>query len=433
MSLRQVCLEFEFVDDDSGGKLVASGNVISVLLSGLAEGDLDSAAQLYEESGDSLGAELMTELETASTITRDNMARMFEMARDFGRAALAHEHCRRPAQAAAMYERCLDFDNAGRCHLQAGDALAAARAMEKASKLDQALELYERAGAQEAKADCLARNGMAREAAQLYARLGNRRGEAEALRLVPADSAHGLASVRRLAELMDGAQRLDLAARALLDGMRLSPVIRDDRGACLQLISLFQRQGILDQAERVRAHLARLGGEAAPPSAPAAAPPAAPKQAPAPGVDLGLGPPPSDGYEQLKAIPIFAELSLGDMKDLFRISREASWAEGQPIIGAGVEPPGLTVILEGEVRVTAVDDPSRTLNTLGPGAYIGEISLIRHGPTSANVVARQPVRALTISPERFEQFLFGHEAAALRIYRLFASNLADRVIKLSSR
>lgn len=425
MGLRQVCLEFEFVDDDSGGKLVASGNVVSVLLGALAEGDVDSAAQLYEESGEGLGAELMAELQTASSTTRDNLARMFERARDFPRAAIAHEHCRRWKEAAAMYERALDFANAGRCHLQAGDALAAARALEKAGQVGQALELYAKAGAQEAKADCLARNGMAHEAAELYAKLGNKRGEAEALRLVPPDSQHWLASTRRLAELMEGAGRLDLATRVLLDAMRVSAIARDDQAACLQLLRLFGRQGIADQAERVRAHLARLGAAPQPEAqAPAAAPGA---------VDLGLGPPPADGYEMLKAIPIFAELSFADMKDLFRVSREASWNEGQAIIGAGVEPPGLTVILEGEVVVTAVDDPKRTLNTLGPGAYVGEISLIRRGPTTANVVARTPVRALTISPERFEQFLFGHEAAALRIYRLFANNLADRVVTLSSK
>jgi len=51
---------------------------------------------------------------------------------------------------------------------------------------------------------------------------------------------------------------------------------------------------------------------------------------------------------------------------------------------------------------------------------------------SAHVRARTAVRALRISRAAFEHYLDTHEAAALRIYRLFTQNLAERVRALSA-
>ncbi len=75
---------------------------------------------------------------------------------------------------------------------------------------------------------------------------------------------------------------------------------------------------------------------------------------------------------------------------------------------------------------------ARLLNTLGVGGYVGEISLLLDGPTSARVTARSAVKALFISREAFTQYLFNTPAAAAKIYRLFSNNLAERVRALSA-
>jgi CRP-like cAMP-binding protein len=137
-------------------------------------------------------------------------------------------------------------------------------------------------------------------------------------------------------------------------------------------------------------------------------------------------------YELLKAIPIFAELSIDDMKDLYRVAQETPFAPGAALVELDVEPPGLMVLVEGKAEVFAGAGPqARKLNELATGDYLGEISLIQGGRTSARVVATTPVRALTISRDHFEHYLYAHESAAMRIFRLFAKNLAERVRALS--
>ncbi|MFP2934849.1 cyclic nucleotide-binding domain-containing protein, partial [Pyxidicoccus sp. 3LG] len=144
-------------------------------------------------------------------------------------------------------------------------------------------------------------------------------------------------------------------------------------------------------------------------------------------------PVPPDGYEYLKAISIFGELPMEDMKDLFRMAQQVLIPQDTTVLEKGARGTGLLVLLDGTVDVySGPGMDARLLNTLGPGAFLGEISLILDGSTSAHVRARTAVRALRVTRVDFQHYLDTHEAAALRIYRLFTQNLAERVRALSA-
>ena len=121
------------------------------------------------------------------------------------------------------------------------------------------------------------------------------------------------------------------------------------------------------------------------------------------------------------------------MKDLYRLTTEVSFGPGEVMIEQGSDGRGLFVVVEGKLDILLVQPVAKKLNTLGPGAYVGEVSLLGRSKTSAQVAAVGDVRALHIPPEQFEHFLAAKPAAALRVYRLFAENLAERVRALSSR
>jgi CRP-like cAMP-binding protein len=143
--------------------------------------------------------------------------------------------------------------------------------------------------------------------------------------------------------------------------------------------------------------------------------------------------PGGDAYGFLKALPMFADLSLEDMRSLFRVCSQHGFGPGMDLIEPGQPGRGLFVIVDGQVEVFGGSGPdARLLNTLGVGGYVGEISLLLDGPTSARVTARTPVKALFISREAFKQYVFNTPTAAMRIYRLFSSNLAERVRTLSA-
>ena len=123
------------------------------------------------------------------------------------------------------------------------------------------------------------------------------------------------------------------------------------------------------------------------------------------------------------------------MKDLYRLTTEVSFAAGDTILESGEDGRGLYVVLRGKLDILAVGPTGATkkLNTLGPGAYVGEVSLLGKSKVSARVSALERVEALHIPPDQFEHFLAARPGAALRVYRLFAENLADRVRALSNR
>ncbi|MFP2963092.1 cyclic nucleotide-binding domain-containing protein, partial [Myxococcus sp. 1LA] len=275
-----------------------------------------------------------------------------------------------------------------------------ASAFERGGALERALSLYESLQAREAMARCLTRLRRPLEAAAMYRELGNTHAELEALRAVSPDIAVARReAVLRMSALLD-AQGDSWRALVLLADALQAPELQGD---------------IALQAEHTRLlrHLNLNGGPAV---EPARAPPS-----------------PPDGYEYLKAIPLFGELSLGDMKDLYQVAQPVQFAQGSTVLEKGAPGSGLLVLLEGTVDVLGGAAPgARLLNTLGPGAFIGEVSLILDGETSAQVRASTAVRALRVTRVDFQHYLDTHEAAALRILRLFTQKLAERVRALSA-
>ncbi|MBI5545480.1 MAG: cyclic nucleotide-binding domain-containing protein, partial [Deltaproteobacteria bacterium] len=88
----------------------------------------------------------------------------------------------------------------------------------------------------------------------------------------------------------------------------------------------------------------------------------------------------------------------------------------------------------GTVQVLRVDGAKVVpLASLQQGQYVGELSLVDEAPTSARVVAQSGVRGMFISRLRFQQYLYTHEAAALRIYTLFTKTLAERLRQANKR
>jgi tetratricopeptide (TPR) repeat protein len=420
-------VEFDFVEDSDGGRFVATSMSTGAVMSLLAKGDMAGACQVFEEVGAALADDLIREMRSASTQTRSLLAEMFTHARDFGAAARVLEMDNNWQAAAAMWERAGDHQAAARAHSRSGNSSQAAAAFERSGQLDVALNLYEQSGDEEGRAEILARQGRYAEAAQVYAHVGNLRGEVEMLRLVPNGDPARLWSAKRLTFLLEKY------------GYK-SPPAQADPEVPYTLLRLLQELGRHENANRVQAFIESQKG--AKPPQPQGHQPEATAEIPEGAINPfgalkdASGDDPSSGgdaaYGYLKAIPIFAELDLADMRSLYRICEELLFEPRATIIEQGMSSPGLAVIVEGEVEVRVVSgDTEKRVNSLGPGATLGEISLVRDAPTSARVIATSEVRALTIPRDRFQRFLYNHESAALRIYRLFTQNLADRVAELT--
>ncbi len=480
-------VEFDFVGDENQGNFVATGKVVPMLTQLLAAGNVEGAMRLYEGSNASVAAELLAQASSLSSVSQKHLGQMFLMARDFGSAAKVFEQGRRFGDAAQMHEKAGDFAAAARCYEKEGDLPHAAAALERSGQIDAALALYQRSQNFEAMAECLARQKRFFDAALVYQRLNNVRGEVEMLRLVPVTDPKRIEAVKRLGDLLERHGHLAPAAQLLVETLQQVQQASGDRELLASLIRRLEAMGKHEHANQVRSFAQKQltsGSVAAPPkpnvpAAPAAAAAVAVAAAPAkksgsgdpfdnfvdpfggavgPAAAAAPAPAPTpipadpfdsfadpfqggaqarannDAYSYLKAIPIFGELALADMKDLYRICEGAAWQSGATVIEQGVQGKGLVVILAGSVQVLRVDGAKTLpLATLSAGSYVGEISLVDDAPTSARVAAQGEVKALFISRARFEQYLYTHEAAALKIYTLFTKTLAERLRQANKR
>ncbi|MBL9037368.1 MAG: tetratricopeptide repeat protein [Archangium sp.] len=415
-------MDFDFIEGSDGGQFVLVGGPLVQLRQLLAKGDIEVAVKTYEDTGGAARDGLLAEASTASFETKRGIAQLFRRARDFAAAARAFQFARLETEAATDFEQAGEFLEAAACWNKAGEVLKAAAAYERAGKIDEALELYRKGGATERAAECLARGGRYLEAAQAFRTLKNTHAEVETLRAGLNAEPTNVELAARLAELMVHHGRKDHAAQLLVDTAKRSPAAKDHPRFLTLLAAALDFMGNAPAAANVRARLQALPKDA---SAPAVA-----EAPPAPATAPELGP---DAYGFLKALPMFANLALPDMKALYRLCTLHTFSAGQHVIETGHAGRGLFVIVDGQVEVYAGPDASsRLLNTLGVGGYVGEISLVQDGPTSARVTARTPVKALFISRESFLEYIYGFPAAALRIYQLFTFNLAERVRVLSA-
>jgi CRP/FNR family transcriptional regulator, cyclic AMP receptor protein len=116
--------------------------------------------------------------------------------------------------------------------------------------------------------------------------------------------------------------------------------------------------------------------------------------------------------ERLKGVPMFDGLSDKELKDVLAQTRVIEHQAGHEIVEEGRGSAGFHLILDGQATVT---QGSRTLRTLGPGDYFGEISVIDGKPRSASVTADTALRSLSLPAWKFEPLLDAHPALTRKV------------------
>ena len=96
---------------------------------------------------------------------------------------------------------------------------------------------------------------------------------------------------------------------------------------------------------------------------------------------------------RLKALPLFEGVSDEDLDKIAPFVSEVSVSEGKHLVDEGDYAYEFMAIEEGEAEVVRGDE---TLATLGPGDYFGEIGLLEDDRRNATVIARSPMRLLTL-------------------------------------
>ncbi len=118
--------------------------------------------------------------------------------------------------------------------------------------------------------------------------------------------------------------------------------------------------------------------------------------------------------QMLGAVPLFSGLEKKDLQTIAEVGREVMFEAGKTILKQGG--PGLSflLILEGKAEVRK---KGKTVTSIGPGGFFGEMTVIDDKPRSADVVAIEPTRCLGVTAWSFTPMLRSNPSIAIEIIR----------------
>jgi CRP-like cAMP-binding protein len=106
--------------------------------------------------------------------------------------------------------------------------------------------------------------------------------------------------------------------------------------------------------------------------------------------------------ELIRSIPLFASCTPQEVHQVTAIADEIDLREGRLLTTEHAIGHEFVVVIEGSAEVRHGDE---VVNTIGPGEFVGEISLVTGEPRTATVVATSPVHVLVIEGHAFQRLL----------------------------
>jgi len=108
---------------------------------------------------------------------------------------------------------------------------------------------------------------------------------------------------------------------------------------------------------------------------------------------------------RIAAFPVLADLPGAELDALATAMSEVEVEAGAKVITVDDYGTAIYFIEQGEADVLA--DGDEAMETLGPGDTFGEIALLLTGQRSATVVARTPMKLLSLSGQDFQRIRAG--------------------------
>jgi signal transduction histidine kinase len=128
--------------------------------------------------------------------------------------------------------------------------------------------------------------------------------------------------------------------------------------------------------------------------------------------------------DELRQVPLFADISEEDLEQLYKMAETVSIPAGRLVLREGDPGDSLYVVLDGELEVTKRQgDQDILLAIYKPGQFFGEMALLEQAPRSASVGTLQESRLMVISQAAFQTLLSCSPSAPLTILHTVTSRL----------
>jgi len=106
--------------------------------------------------------------------------------------------------------------------------------------------------------------------------------------------------------------------------------------------------------------------------------------------------------DSLEQVPIFADLDRAQLETLAKFAQDVEVAAGAELTHEGRYEGSVYVVISGMVEI---ERNGRTVDTIGPANFFGEIAAIDGGPRTATVRAMVESRLVVLSQVQFNEVL----------------------------
>jgi CRP/FNR family cyclic AMP-dependent transcriptional regulator len=122
--------------------------------------------------------------------------------------------------------------------------------------------------------------------------------------------------------------------------------------------------------------------------------------------------PVTDKLAILRGVPLFADLDETSLQAVAVLAREQTHKAGDVLMLEGEPGDEFYVIVEGTIRIERGD---RTIRSMTPGGFLGEIALFERRPRTATATAESDVQLLVLRQHEFDRLLDTMPAVYRRI------------------
>ena len=126
--------------------------------------------------------------------------------------------------------------------------------------------------------------------------------------------------------------------------------------------------------------------------------------------------------ELLKRTPLLAGLGRKDLEEVGRLADEVDLKADHVLMREGDVGREFFVIVDGQVRI---DKGGRSIRTMGPGEFVGDIALVTERPRTATATTETPCRLLVLGHREFHQLMDQYPSIRLSVLESMAIRLRD--------
>jgi len=132
-----------------------------------------------------------------------------------------------------------------------------------------------------------------------------------------------------------------------------------------------------------------------------------------------------DDQELLRTVPIFSELTDGDIASLSRLTNRRRYPKDTVVFFENEEGDFFFTIVEGRIKVTILGDDGREiiLSVLGPGDFFGEMALLDNEPRSATAIAVEESELLSLHRTDFQSVLTDNRSITAALIKVLTARL----------